>query len=114
VAGQFAAVEVARSALVFNTFADAQVREAAVAAEEEAAVDPFEIEPHRDRRHDLWQGVVEFLLDDAAVADGREVVPCLPAARVGLRVHVKETFLEGFEQVVGVAIVVEPDGVEIP
>ena len=64
--------------------------------------------------HALWQAVGKSFFDDATIAECRKVISRLPAAGIRFQTQVVETFLKRFKMRVAVAIVVKPDGVEIP
>ena len=105
---------------------------APIEIEEQVVIGPFEIEQQRDRlahahvgkyrpagvEHEelaaFGQAGRERFLDDAALAQRREVVGGLPAARIGLGAQIEQTALERLVIGVGVAVVVEADFVEIP
>ena len=105
---------------------------ARIEAEKVIAVDPLEIEQQRQRlphadvgkhrtprvehqefrrlRHPGLDGVA----DHFAAAGRRKIIAVVPAQRFGLDAKIIEAALERFELAVGLAIVVEPDLVEVP
>ena len=108
---EIATVEIARGALI--------------EVEEIGVVEPFEIEQLQDRLahtdigknrparvedqalHAFRQSVGQVFLDDAAFAQRRKFVSGLPAAGIGFDAQIVETFLEGLEMRVAVAIIVD-------
>src|SRR5689334_12989703 len=116
--GQLAAVEIACGSFV--------------EVEKIVVVDPFEVEQLQDRLahadvgekrparveyqslHALWQPIGKSFFNDAAVAERRKIVRGLPTPGIGFQTQVVEALFERFKMGVAVAIVVKPDGIEIP
>src|SRR3984885_14758875 len=109
-----------------------ETRRTAIKPEEVVAIDPFEVEQKGEGSTDpnvgknrsprvedqtfgrLRHPGLDDVPDHLAIARGRKVVTVMPAQRFGLDPEIVKAALESFEIDVGLAIVIEPDFVEIP